>query len=102
MIRRPPRSTLFPYTTLFRSKDKTISPAVTLTPFSNTSCTVAFEGEIQVDVTDASKANNATLTGPPWRYDYSCSAINPAGLGLPPNQAGQTGLANTYLNLADG
>src|SRR3712207_8458716 len=23
MIRRPPRSTLFPYTTLFRSKDKT-------------------------------------------------------------------------------
>src|SRR5205807_4136595 len=25
MIRRPPRSTLFPYTTLFRSKYKTIS-----------------------------------------------------------------------------
>ena len=24
MIRRPPRSTLFPYTTLFRSKDKDI------------------------------------------------------------------------------
>src|SRR3712207_9092641 len=25
MIRRPPRSTLFPYTTLFRSKDLTVS-----------------------------------------------------------------------------
>src|SRR5574337_1345387 len=26
MIRRPPRSTLFPYTTLFRSRDGTLSP----------------------------------------------------------------------------
>src|SRR3989441_9344688 len=26
MIRRPPRSTLFPYTTLFRSKHKTLAP----------------------------------------------------------------------------
>src|SRR3712207_7393274 len=26
MIRRPPRSTLFPYTTLFRSIDVTVSP----------------------------------------------------------------------------
>ena len=38
MIRRPPRSTLFPYTTLFRSLDKTIlgfdCVAVTLVPFN--------------------------------------------------------------------
>src|SRR2546429_6551820 len=27
MIRRPPRSTLFPYTTLFRSREGKISPA---------------------------------------------------------------------------
>src|SRR2546421_9726040 len=27
MIRRPPRSTLFPYTTLFRSKEKQEAPA---------------------------------------------------------------------------
>src|SRR3712207_8776178 len=27
MIRRPPRSTLFPYTTLFRSRDRTASAA---------------------------------------------------------------------------
>src|SRR5256885_11253199 len=27
MIRRPPRSTLFPYTTLFRSKDTAAAPA---------------------------------------------------------------------------
>src|SRR5260370_8410891 len=28
MIRRPPRSTLFPYTTLFRSHTSTVSPRV--------------------------------------------------------------------------
>src|SRR2546429_5597811 len=28
MIRRPPRSTLFPYTTLFRSREKRWTPAV--------------------------------------------------------------------------
>src|SRR2546430_12322076 len=31
MIRRPPRSTLFPYTTLFRSKSANISGAPTVT-----------------------------------------------------------------------
>src|SRR3712207_8275206 len=30
MIRRPPRSTLFPYTTLFRSKDLTLAQAALL------------------------------------------------------------------------
>ena len=33
MIRRPPRSTLFPYTTLFRSTTPTPSETVTPTPF---------------------------------------------------------------------
>src|SRR2546430_5297791 len=33
MIRRPPRSTLFPYTTLFRSKKGEISPEPVRTPF---------------------------------------------------------------------
>src|SRR2546422_8565241 len=38
MIRRPPRSTLFPYTTLFRSPDcvvKTLCTEVTCWPFRN-------------------------------------------------------------------
>src|SRR2546422_11185108 len=30
MIRRPPRSTLFPYTTLFRSRDKSNEPVGTV------------------------------------------------------------------------
>src|SRR2546430_7322278 len=37
MIRRPPRSTLFPYTTLFRSQDgKEVSREVVLTGFGRT------------------------------------------------------------------
>src|SRR3712207_7983695 len=35
MIRRPPRSTLFPYTTLFRSDDLTIEGYLTLPPGSH-------------------------------------------------------------------
>src|SRR2546425_5182190 len=34
MIRRPPRSTLFPYTTLFRSGDRTAQQSVLPTPWS--------------------------------------------------------------------
>src|SRR5688572_32318917 len=36
MIRRPPRSTLFPYTTLFRSNVKVIAAGVTTYPASYT------------------------------------------------------------------
>src|SRR3712207_8849555 len=37
MIRRPPRSTLFPYTTLFRSREEGVSfPATVSTPYVNT------------------------------------------------------------------
>src|SRR3712207_7166287 len=34
MIRRPPRSTLFPYTTLFRSDPQTFDSAATLLPLA--------------------------------------------------------------------
>src|SRR3712207_9201126 len=37
MIRRPPRSTLFPYTTLFRSLRRTLNPGVLFTHASVTS-----------------------------------------------------------------
>src|SRR2546426_7000627 len=38
MIRRPPRSTLFPYTTLFRSSHETVGPQA---------ATVRFERQVQ-------------------------------------------------------
>src|SRR2546422_5655612 len=41
MIRRPPRSTLFPYTTLFRSRCKTASTFGSITARSLTPATVS-------------------------------------------------------------
>src|SRR5689334_23739028 len=38
MIRRPPRSTLFPYTTLFRSRSTVVRPAIWLIIVRGTSC----------------------------------------------------------------
>src|SRR5256885_16252833 len=38
MIRRPPRSTLFPYTTLFRSLHLEVKPLMTLTTVLYLSC----------------------------------------------------------------
>src|SRR3712207_8721067 len=35
MIRRPPRSTLFPYTTLFRSEDRPVSKDIPNYPIGN-------------------------------------------------------------------
>src|SRR2546430_11474220 len=45
MIRRPPRSTLFPYTTLFRSKEYT-NPDLDLKDFIGTSFTTAPDGKL--------------------------------------------------------
>src|SRR2546430_7953065 len=35
MIRRPPRSTLFPYTTLFRSQQRNLDDPATIVEFAN-------------------------------------------------------------------
>src|SRR3989442_9199669 len=53
MIRRPPRSTLFPYTTLFRSSGTPVSPARKTPPK-----TQADEGDVEKRLPRAS----ATLT----------------------------------------
>src|SRR5690348_17892801 len=45
MIRRPPRSTLFPYTTLFRSDPDGSSASSTCSPASACTCPHALAGE---------------------------------------------------------
>src|SRR3989442_6898302 len=45
MIRRPPRSTLFPYTTLFRSQKQTHGPSKGGTPMTSPSTDVGEETE---------------------------------------------------------
>jgi len=76
-------------------QDQRDFPVVTLTPFSNTSCTTAFEGEIEVDVVDASRPKVAPspLTGLPFNYNYTWTAVSVAG-GLPAQLT--TGLTNPY------
>src|SRR2546429_2685041 len=53
MIRRPPRSTLFPYTTLFRSRDGSIG---------------ALRGEAHTVMADEHRAVRM-LRSPPWHND---------------------------------
>ncbi len=88
-------------------KDKSVLPVITLTPFSNTSCSGVFEGAIQVDVADASVAKKsppALIAGPPWSYQYTWTDPLGAGLVLPtPNpDPAKNGIANLYQNLQDG
>src|SRR3712207_7191246 len=53
MIRRPPRSTLFPYTTLFRSRKETLSPSpmrVITSPQISTSPSVGLRIPATIDI----------------------------------------------------
>src|SRR3712207_8784669 len=52
MIRRPPRSTLFPYTTLFRSRfpDKARSEAMNVMSYKGYTARVEFDGEDELFV----------------------------------------------------
>src|SRR3712207_8978561 len=62
MIRRPPRSTLFPYTTLFRSKSGTGRPLVSL----------------------------SFLRGPPGPWSHRPQPLSPVvAVGLAPGSAGE-------------
>src|SRR5256886_13646434 len=63
MIRRPPRSTLFPYTTLFRSANQT-------TMLSGESLAIAAELRKSM----SKRYGEATLTGHFRTFDTICSA----------------------------
>src|SRR2546426_10111452 len=69
MIRRPPRSTLFPYTTLFRSPE----PSASIVPGENAPqrrCTTA-------RLLDSLRAfrDDAPIQTPPWRRGYAHRAL---------------------------
>src|SRR2546422_5085300 len=60
MIRRPPRSTLFPYTTLFRSRPDTIR--VTMLPAANTAITVPANDGARCSASVTSSGTSAIRT----------------------------------------
>jgi hypothetical protein len=62
-----------PYTVVLQ--DKSIKPVPVLTPFANTSCDPTFfEGEIEVNVTDATANNSAHTFITPFAYTYNWTA----------------------------
>src|SRR3712207_8034558 len=63
MIRRPPRSTLFPYTTLFRSMVAPIGPY-------NFRGALWYQGESNVDQADSYQAELAALMAD-WRGKFN-------------------------------
>src|SRR5256885_7908745 len=68
MIRRPPRSTLFPYTTLFRSSPSThsrtgrIAEADRNTHFQSSTCAVPFAGMRRNSSSDANMDSSSMRT----------------------------------------
>src|SRR3712207_8738609 len=59
MIRRPPRSTLFPYTTLFRSRASVAQRRALLAGLLDTDGTVTPSGAVQFAVTNQRLAEDA-------------------------------------------
>src|SRR5256884_8963946 len=70
MIRRPPRSTLFPYTTLFRSADEDIN----VLGVSEVEATGVRKGQI-VDIEEAVAAINSSLESAERMAGYSVSKV---------------------------
>src|SRR2546429_1918694 len=61
MIRRPPRSTLFPYTTLFRSQRLTkLSTGAGLVKWSPNGKTIAFTSSVYPDCKDDDRSEEHT------------------------------------------
>src|SRR3712207_8655593 len=64
MIRRPPRSTLFPYTTLFRSSEVVISGQNFVPPGTTARVTIKIGGKERAAQADPSR-NRVTVMAPP-------------------------------------
>src|SRR5260370_30317554 len=93
MIRRPPRSTLFPYTTLFRSRNlhgNNILYQVRRSDCSGTTCQSA--GRSAREAIAGERANDATGQN---AHDRN-NAGSPAGVGRP-RSVGASGALRTVL-----
>src|SRR3989454_11614279 len=101
MIRRPPRSTLFPYTTLFRSFDARPDPADTTGPFTYELPVDVALGK--VDYLEVMGYSDHLITSEIWYRLLNCGFRLPAAAGTDafPNFAslrGPPGLVRTFVH----
>src|SRR2546426_3945220 len=82
MIRRPPRSTLFPYTTLFRSFDARPDPADTTGPFTYELPVDVALGK--VDYLEVMGFSDHLITSDIWYRLLNCGFRIPAAAGTGP------------------
>src|SRR3712207_8918662 len=71
MIRRPPRSTLFPYTTLFRSALVTARPRPTGMAQPEASDPLALSGTLSIQGSSSAPSRPATARSPPRSEEHT-------------------------------
>src|SRR2546425_13013624 len=93
MIRRPPRSTLFPYTTLFRSNATTASCTATVTPSTTGTITATgvYTPSDNVHSTSTSPVSNTVTVG--LRATSTVVTCSPASVVV-----GQQVTCTAYVN----
>src|SRR2546428_3888071 len=86
MIRRPPRSTLFPSTTLFRSADLTLSGTThtsagtySADSWTFTDPTGNYKNVAATTITDKTDQHTSNLTSPPYHVTHHATAHTASG-----------------------
>src|SRR3989449_9686939 len=93
MIRRPPRSTLFPYTTLFRSRAWTATSAAPAVATASASCSESIARVVRSSVTGSAFREFNSLSNHARVRDGAPSAVWPgSALQQPLGQKGSDGV----------
>src|SRR3712207_7771846 len=90
MIRRPPRSTLFPYTTLFRSSRALRPSTAKVSPSSATSASSAHPSSSERTTRYASGRNMAAVTSAAGPHTRNGGLLPSQARNLPVHDAGRT------------
>src|SRR3712207_7083996 len=75
MIRRPPRSTLFPYTTLFRSRNASMAPSPSSSAVANTACEPSGDAASNVELRGEAPGGETMTSSSPSRSEEHTSEL---------------------------